>query len=375
MKPIRLRVLLPILLAWPAAAVQQGPCPATAGHLDRGARLERDRETLEEQLEALRRFGGQDAWAARLAELAEGRGPVDWIPTADGQISMRDVETALWFDRPAGAGRPAPGVDFERPEHPIHAILDLRDQLARAGVDLLLVPIPARAQLEAHLLLDLGSREGFRGMAQGSTQLNLELARRGVEVLDPLPTLLERQRGLGGEEPGRVHLRHDPHWSPLGCALTAERVAERLAEYEWFEPRDVREGTHFTLHARTARIRPHWTLAGQVSDREEIPMVCVRPVDVDRDRPRDRESPILLLGDSHSTIFDAWSADFVRHLWRLSRHPLDAICIVDGAPLMTRKALARREDPLGGKKLVIWLFSVRELRKEERWGKVRILPE
>ncbi|MCC5830758.1 MAG: hypothetical protein JJU36_15030 [Phycisphaeraceae bacterium] len=91
---------------------------------------------------------------------------------------------------------------------------------------------------------------------------------------------------------------------------------------------------------------------------------------IDQWRP-DTRSPILLLGDSFTNIFSrkamGWgdSAGLAEQLAYELALPLDVIAINGGGALASRQALAadlaRGEDRLAGKRLVIWQFATREL--------------
>jgi alginate O-acetyltransferase complex protein AlgJ len=85
----------------------------------------------------------------------------------------------------------------------------------------------------------------------------------------------------------------------------------------------------------------------------------------------DTKAEVLVLGDSFSNIYSlgamGWgeSAGFVEHLSRALGRPLDRITQNDNGAFATRERLARKlargQDRLAGKKLVIWQFAAREL--------------
>lgn len=351
-------------------------------------RLEQDRIAVKATLASSMDPESRAEWLGRVeaasadidpsgASRLQGTWP--WIDVGEGFVSMGDVHAAHWFAGTAAeraAGSTPRGLDFERADHPIHGIVDLQRQLEAKGVDLLLVPIPTRLQLEPELF-ETPERVAAglpAPLARGPSLLWLELIDRGVEVLDPLPTLLRRQRGLGGRDRNATQRFDDPHWSPLGCRLTAELLADRLRSYPWYEAGEVFEGTHFTRGEVSFEYQPHRALVGRMPAPRTWRFEAIRPRDIDRDRPRSKSSPVLLLSDSQSTVYEERGADFVRHLWASAQLPIDAISIVDGAPRMSRQAWFRRPAPLSGKRLVVWMFSTREFVREARWGPLA-LPE
>ena len=81
--------------------------------------------------------------------------------------------------------------------------------------------------------------------------------------------------------------------------------------------------------------------------------------------PIDRDSPVLLMGDSHTLVFHdstmyaqgAGLADQLAFRWGFA---VDLIGVRGSGASTTRIELLRRKDNLAGKKLLIWCFSFRE---------------
>ena len=101
--------------------------------------------------------------------------------------------------------------------------------------------------------------------------------------------------------------------------------------------------------------------------------VSVNPIvrgDGDPWRP-ERDADVLVLGDSFSNIYSLESmewgrfAGFVEQLSFELKRPCDRIVMNDDGSFATRealnRALARGEDRLAGKKVVVWQFAMREL--------------
>lgn len=60
-------------------------------------------------------------------------------------------------------------------------------------------------------------------------------------------------------------------------------------------------------------------------------------------------------------------ADFRRRLLVELGASVDLISIPGSAPDRTRQTLARRGDWTAGKRIVVWIFSMRDLPLEARW--------
>ena len=91
-----------------------------------------------------------------------------------------------------------------------------------------------------------------------------------------------------------------------------------------------------------------------------------------------RESPILLLGDSHTLVFHAGEdmhgtgAGLADQLALQLGFPVDVVGVRGSGATPARINLLRRKDNLAGKKLVIWCFTAREFT--EASGGWRLVP-
>jgi alginate O-acetyltransferase complex protein AlgJ len=98
----------------------------------------------------------------------------------------------------------------------------------------------------------------------------------------------------------------------------------------------------------------------------------------------DRNSPILLMGDSHTLVFHeggdmhARGAGLPDQLAREFGTPIDLIGVRGSGATPARTTLMRRvranPNYLKNKKLIIWCFSAREFTESSGWQKVPIVP-
>jgi alginate O-acetyltransferase complex protein AlgJ len=103
---------------------------------------------------------------------------------------------------------------------------------------------------------------------------------------------------------------------------------------------------------------------------EKLPMVYVTRKETDgagNIAPgSDRNSPVLLIGDSHTLVFNdggdlhTRGAGLADHLAIELGTAIDHIGVRGSGTTVPRITLARRRDNLKGKKLVIWCFSSRQ---------------
>ena len=246
---------------------------------------------------------------------------------------------------------------------PIKAITQFRDQLQARGIDLILVPVPMKPGVDGP---QLSSRIPRHGVFHNSSFLDFKnrLEQKGVRVFDPTTALAVRKAG-NGDQP--LYLETDTHWRPE----TMQFVAEKLAVF--VQPGKTAEELAGAAQEITGTGDIARMLRLPVSQKVFRPQtVAIHPVTQAGApwRPA-RNADILLLGDSFSNIYSlgglGWgeAAGFAEHLSRSLGRPLDCILRNSDAAFATReilsRELARGQDRLAGKKLVIWEFATREL--------------
>jgi alginate O-acetyltransferase complex protein AlgJ len=97
--------------------------------------------------------------------------------------------------------------------------------------------------------------------------------------------------------------------------------------------------------------------------------------------PDSRQSPVLLLGDSHNLVFHtgaemhATGAGLPDQLFLELGFPMDVVAVMGSGSTAARRSLARRKDNLAGKKVVVWCFSTREFTQGQGWSKVPVVKD
>jgi len=248
---------------------------------------------------------------------------------------------------------------------PIKAILDFRDQLAKRGIDLVVLPIPAKPTIDGEML-SAQIPQGHPLENPSFTEFKLRLQERGIQLFDPTVVLL-KQKQLGGGAP--LYLQADTHWRPDTMELIAQAFASELHLQPLAHPPDF----HFTV--RDVATGGDITALLNLPPSQNIfpaQHVRIRQVNLGNNAWRpSSDADLLLLGDSFSNIFSlqsmGWgeSAGFAEHLSVALGRPIDCILRNGDGAFATRellsRELARGHDRLAGKKLVVWEFSAREL--------------
>jgi len=258
---------------------------------------------------------------------------------------------------------------------PIPAILDFQHQLKARGIELLLVPVPPKASVYPEKIV-AGYKAAGNDAAPMLHRFYQELRAAGIDVLDLEPVF------GANEEDNRypVYCRTDSHWSGTGCVLAARTISDKLRRKitaptpamefvsEWKEVQITGDLVNL-LPSEVQKPGPEKIKVRRVS--VKATGAAVEP---------NANSPVLLLGDSHTLVYH----DFLTERAGL----LDQLCLELGfAPDLigtrgsgatpVRINLYRRsmKDPgyLAKKKIVVWCFAAREFTEAtEGWQKVPI---
>lgn len=260
---------------------------------------------------------------------------------------------------------------------PLPAIVDFHQQLKKAGVGLLVVPVPAKAAVYPERLDAANDRPPTDSLRFDPYQRQFYdvLKERGVVVLDLLPLFVEH-RG----DTSAMYCRTDSHWSPAAVALAAEAIAGEAKRQGWRQSGDKpsyeTQDQQLTITGDLARM-----LNESQPDSETVALTTVGQRTASGLEPLkpDRASPVLLMGDSHTLVFHdpelfARGAGLPDHLALRLGTPVDLMGVRGSGATATRIELLRRRDNLQGKKLVIWCFSFRELTESfTGWRKVPVV--
>jgi hypothetical protein len=255
------------------------------------------------------------------------------------------------------------------------AVLSFRDELAKRGIQLLVMPAPNKASVYPEML---AARAGGASLPVNRTTRDV-LARfkqEGIEVVDLFELYAEARRESASSE---YYLAQDSHWSPQGMRLAAETVASRLLDLGWVERGAARYRATPVPVQRYGDVLKMIRVPQVEGLYEPQQMNCTQVVDAESGRPYadDPNSPVLVLGDSFLRIYERdepYSGGFVAHLAKELGFGLSSIISDGGASTLVRQHLARKPTLLKGKKVVVWEFVERDIRfGTEGWQEV-LLP-
>jgi alginate O-acetyltransferase complex protein AlgJ len=257
---------------------------------------------------------------------------------------------------------------------PIPAIVDFHDQLKRRGIELLLMPVPPKAAIYPEKILPDVDLHGETA-APYLAQFYDELRKREINVVDLSPLFLQNR----ASEHGPVFCKTDTHWSGLGCVLAAQTIKDKIGEKFAGQPRKnyAAEWKEITIKGDLG------DLAGPNIKKPESEKIAVRTIS-DKEAGAainpDPNSPLLIIGDSHTLVFHDFLAEKAGLLDQLAYETgfaPDLIGTRGSGATSVRVSFYRRarKDPdyLAKKKMIIWCFAAREFTESDQgWDKVPV---
>jgi len=270
--------------------------------------------------------------------------------------------------------RPAFGLAGEQAIR--ETIEDFAAQLEARGVALVVVPAPAKVAVQPENL-----SRWTRSLADAESPEARALF-DSIRDVPIWPTVWARPEG-----PGLEYLPRDTHWTPECMQASAKGVAARvrqaLADRGTSLEREARWRTEEVDFEGRGDLTEMLRLPEGVEVYEPMKLSLQRVVNADSGAPfaPDREAEVLLLGDSFTLVYSdprlkmGEHAGFAEHLALELGAPVDVIALAGGSARAVRETLARREEGLAGKKVVVWQLSMRDfIGDPSKWTRVE-LPE
>jgi hypothetical protein len=262
--------------------------------------------------------------------------------------------------------RPSPQKPGARPNDPLSAIIDFRDQLAQRGIRLLVMIAPNKESIYPQMLSGRAENNGVLIGSQ-TRQLLDEMKAAGVEVVNLFEVFRLAKLRQTQAPAAPLYLAQDSHWSPAGVEVAAKAVAPRILNSGWVQSGKVAYDKKPAPVCRLGDIICMLRVSQIEHDINPEITACQQIVRLDSQLPYhdDPNAEILILGDSFLRIYEQdepGSAGFLAHLAYELRQPVTSIVNDGGASTLVRQELFRRPRLLSNKKLVIWEFVERDIR-------------
>jgi alginate O-acetyltransferase complex protein AlgJ len=314
-----------------------------------------------------------DELAAKLRTAESAHATV--IPGADGWFFLSSDIRFLSVGQFWGADA-AKVSRAHKPESadPIPAIVDFRDQLKKRGIELLLMPVPPKPAIYSEKILpdiDLHGETAAPYLAR----FYEELRKHEIDVVDLAPVFLQNRTS----EHSPVYCKTDTHWSGLGCVLAAQTIKDKIHEKLAGQPQKnyAAEWKEVTIKGDLG------DLAGPDAKKLEPEKIAVRTISEKENGAAvspDPNSPLLIIGDSHTLVFHDFLAEKAGLLDQLAYEigfAPDLIGTRGSGSTSVRISLYRRArkeaDYLAKKKVIVWCFAAREFTESDQgWDKVPV---
>ena len=239
---------------------------------------------------------------------------------------------------------------------PLAAIVNYSKAMKKENVRLLLVPIPPKAVVYADKLA--------KGMEAKRHDNELQkfyalLKEQGVEVLDLTPSLIQARKNT--KEP--LYCMGDSHLSGEGCKVVAQGIASQLNlkgknKYKEQEETIQITGDLYKDTKHAAETRKAYRVSGG--------------------KLKDDNAPVVLMGDSHTLVFDIGGDLFCQDAGIASLlaarigMPVEVVGVRGSGATPARINLYRKskadKNYLKGKKVVVWCFAAREFTEATAWN-------
>jgi hypothetical protein len=252
---------------------------------------------------------------------------------------------------------------------PVRAIVDFKQQLAKRGIELIVMPTPLKTMMHPEALSTRYKFAQTTLQNPSYSQFQRALQEKGVKVFDCSDRLAQEMKRTQKAQ----YLETDTHWTPQAMELVAQGLSAFIEREVTFQ-----QEADYQCQRHSVAV----SNAGDITDMLRLPeeqklflpqKVTVKQVinpDGELWYPS-RGAEILLLGDSFSNIYSLegmkWgeSAGFGEQLSFFLKRPIDSITNNAGGSHVTRerlvKEMARGKNRLRGKRVVIWQFAMRDL--------------
>ena len=239
---------------------------------------------------------------------------------------------------------------------PLAAIVNYHKTLEKENVRLLLVPVPPKAVIYPDKLATGLSAKRYDSSLQKFYDV---LRGKGVEVLDLTSDLLQARKN--GSEP--LYCLGDSHLSGEGCRVVAQQIASQLGikgkeKYERQDGSIEMTGDLYKDTQHSAEKRKVYPVSGG--------------------KLKDAASPVVLMGDSHTLVYDIGGDLFCQNagiaslLSSFIGMPVDVVGVRGSGATPARINLFRKSKAdkkyLKEKKVIVWCFAAREFTEATAWN-------
>ncbi len=256
---------------------------------------------------------------------------------------------------------------------PLPAILDFHTQLKERGIELIFVPIPPKAMIYPDKLPGDVTLEMAAQLDQPYEELYARLSEQDVQVLDLIPVF----RKARAKE--QLYCKTDTHFSGNGIAVVAQELNQIIQKSTWYPGITKKK---YQEEKRDIAIHGDLSVMQKRDTEENVSLLFVNDAINGKTEVSDPDSPVLLLGDSHTLVFSVGGdlhtngAGLFDQLSADLGFPVDLLGVRGSGATPSRIKLYQRSRKdasfLENKKIVVWCLSARELTGSGGWRKIPV---
>jgi len=331
----------------------------------RAAAIQDDLDRIRQLIAAQR---GWDAWETRQAQARAAVEPLllrenepRYYFGKNGFLYDRGIDLPYCVADTLGLSPPPRALFDQGARAPADVICDLNERLRRRNIHLIVVPIPARAEVDPEFVVPEGDGLASDWVHPGRIRFLQALLEKDVEAVDVLPALRER-KAAGAQ----TSLKTESHYTPEAARAVAAEIARRLRRYAFTRDPAYRLDVTLTETSLTYT----GVYAKRYAENLEEPLVERLPMRTVLSKGKTplaapETAPILVIGDSYVEAFSKYGADIVSQLSGELALPASRILSAGGGPRAPR-ALAQLDPAvISSKRVIVWLFSARYLAPSE----------
>ncbi len=252
---------------------------------------------------------------------------------------------------------------------PLPAIVDFNDQLKSLGIELLLVPVPPKGLIYSEKL-PVDASAAVAELNKNYDSFYSLLKADGVDVIDLRKAFIEKRHEKN------IYCKTDTHFSGDGIARIVSDLGNIIVDKSWYIPLK----NEYDINKHGVDIVGDLIKMSGRQGNECIELQFIADKTTEKAPEESDESPILLLGDSHTLVFSsggdlfASGAGLFENLAARLQMNLDRIGVRGSGATPSRIKLYQKSrkntDYLAKKKLIIWCFAAREFTGVGGWRKV-----
>ena len=263
-------------------------------------------------------------------------------------------------------------------EDPLPIFLSLNDKLKSLGVQFIYVPVPPKVCIYPDKFT---KKISTKDKTVNAVPFLDKLRMGGIKVIDIEPLLMKERRTNGSQS----YCMTDSHPSPWTCELIAEQIAQEISGSDWVnafaKTSKLKFGRSEPLKLSIKgdlipdKSRDDW----KAESLDVVRAGIISGVGIEEVSPDDSKSPVIILGDSHTLIFHEGGdmlmtrAGAVDHLQEKIGFKV-FLAASRGSSSQALRQIYKGPEFWEGKKVLVWISSVRELTQERRWLKLPRLP-